>query len=75
MKRFHVVAALLFLTLTIKAQTGIEQAKNLMTNENYADARKSLTQYIGAEKDLLKQAEAYYWLGECDYQEIGRAHV
>ena len=70
MKRFHVVAALLFLALPIEAQTGIEQAKNLMTNENYADARKSLTQYIGAEKDLLKQAEAYYWLGECDYQDI-----
>ncbi len=70
MKRFHVVAALLFLTLNIKAQSGIEQAKSLITNENYADARKSLTQYIGAEKDLLKQAEAYYWLGECDYQDV-----
>ena len=61
MKRINVVLALLFLAFTMNAQ--IETAKGLMTNENYGEARKVLNQYLTTEKDPLKQAEAYYWLG------------
>ncbi len=68
MKRINVVLALLFLAFTMNAQ--IETAKGLITNENYAEARKVLNQYLTTEKDPLKQAEAYYWLGECDYTEL-----
>ena len=68
MKRINVVLALLFLAFTMNAQ--IETAKGLMTNENYGEARKVLNQYLTTEKDPLKQAEAYYWLGECDYSDL-----
>ena len=71
MNRIKVVVALLLFTLTIQAQTtAIDQAKSFVTNENYGGARKTLSQYISAEKEPLKQAEAYYWLGECDYREF-----
>lgn len=68
MKRINVVLALLFLAFTMNAQ--IETAKGLMTNENYGEARKVLNQYLTTEKDPLKQAEAYFWLGECDYIDL-----
>jgi lipopolysaccharide biosynthesis regulator YciM len=68
MNRIKVVAALLFLASMVQAQTALDQAKNLITNENYGDAGTMLTQYISAEKDPLKQAEAYYWMGENSYR-------
>lgn len=68
MKRIKVVFALLFLALTMKAQ--IEVAKGHIANENYGEAKKVLNQYLTAEKDPLKQAEAYYYLGECDYLDL-----
>ena len=68
MKRINFVLALLFLAFTMNAQ--IETAKGLITNENYGEARKVLNQYLTTEKDPLKQAEAYFWLGECDYTEF-----
>jgi tetratricopeptide (TPR) repeat protein len=70
MNRIKVVAALFFLATMVQAQTAIEQAKNLITNENYGEAGKVLTQYIGSEKDPLKQAEAYYWIGESMYRDL-----
>jgi Tfp pilus assembly protein PilF len=70
MNRIKIVVALFFFALTIQAQTAIEQAKNLITNENYGEAGKMLTQYISSEKDPLKQAEAYYWMGESMYRDL-----
>jgi tetratricopeptide (TPR) repeat protein len=69
MNRIKVVVALLFFACIIQAQTAIDQAKNFITNENYDTAKKTLSQYINGEKDLLKQAEAYYWIGECEYRD------
>lgn len=68
MKRIKVVFALLLLAMTMKAQ--IEVAKGHIANENYGEAKKVLNQYLTAEKDPLKQAEAYYYLGECDYLDL-----
>jgi Tfp pilus assembly protein PilF len=70
MNRIKIVVALFFFALTIQAQTAIDQAKNLITNENYGEAGKVLTQYITSEKDPLKQAEAYYWIGESMYRDL-----
>jgi tetratricopeptide (TPR) repeat protein len=70
MKRIKVVVALLFLACIVQAQTALDQAKNLITNENYGEAGKILTQYISTEKDPLKQAEAYFWIGESLYRDL-----
>lgn len=68
MKRIQVVCALLFLALTMNAQ--IDVAKNQIANENYGEAKKTLGNYLTTEKDPLKQAEAYFWLGECEYLDV-----
>jgi tetratricopeptide (TPR) repeat protein len=70
MNRIKVLVALLFLACMVQAQTALDQAKNLITNENYGEAGKVLTQYIASEKDPLKQAEAYYWIGESLYRDL-----
>jgi tetratricopeptide (TPR) repeat protein len=70
MNRIKVVAALLFSACMVQAQTALDQAKNLITNENYGEAGKMLTQYISSEKDPMKQAEAYYWMGESMYRDL-----
>ena len=68
MKRIKVVFFLLLAAMTMNAQ--IEAARGHIANENYGEAKKVLNQYLTGEKDPLKQAEAYYWLGECDYLDI-----
>lgn len=70
MKKIQVFAALLLFVCTLKAQSPIETAKGYIVNENYGKAREVLNQYVGTEKDPLKQAEAYYWLGECEYRDL-----
>jgi tetratricopeptide (TPR) repeat protein len=70
MKKIQVFAALLLFAFTLKAQSPIETAKGLIVNENYGKAKEVLTQYIGTEKEPLKQAEAYYWLGESEYRDL-----
>ncbi|NJN32931.1 MAG: tetratricopeptide repeat protein, partial [Saprospiraceae bacterium] len=70
MKRIKTAVALLIFTCTLNAQTGLEEGKKLIVNENYGDARKVLSQYVTSEKEPVKQAEAYYWLGECDYRDL-----
>jgi tetratricopeptide (TPR) repeat protein len=70
MNRIKIVVALFFFALTIQAQTAIDQAKSLITNENYGEAGKVLSQYITSEKDPMKQAEAYYWIGEASYRDL-----
>lgn len=71
MKRIQILAALLILACTIQAQTTkLDEAKKLIVNENYGDARKMLTDFIAAEKEPARQAEAYYWLGESYYSDL-----
>ena len=70
MKKIQVFAALLLFAFTVKAQSPIETAKGLIVNENYGKAKEVLNQFIGTEKEPLKQAEAYYWLGECEYRDL-----
>jgi tetratricopeptide (TPR) repeat protein len=70
MKRIQILAALLLFACTIQAQTQLDEAKKLILNENYGDARKMLTTFISAEKEPARQAEAYYWLGESYYEEL-----
>jgi tetratricopeptide (TPR) repeat protein len=70
MKKIQVLAALLLFAFTVKAQSPIETAKGLIVNENYGKAKEVLNQYIGTEKEPLKQAEAYYWLGESEYRDL-----
>lgn len=70
MKKIQVFAALLLFACTLKAQSAIETAKGYIVNENYGKAREVLNQYVGTEKEPLKQAEAYYWLGECEYRDL-----
>ena len=68
MKRINVVCAFLFFALSLNAQT--EVAKSQIANENYGEAKKTLTQYLTTEKEPLKQAEAYFWLGQCEYLDV-----
>jgi tetratricopeptide (TPR) repeat protein len=70
MKKIQVFAALFLCIWTLQAQSPIATAKGLLVNENYGKAKEVLNQIIGAEKDPLKQAEAYYWLGECEYRDL-----
>ncbi len=71
MKKIQILAALLMLACTVQAQTTkLDEAKKLIVNENYGDARKVLTDYIAAEKEPVRQAEAYYWLGESYYSDL-----
>jgi tetratricopeptide (TPR) repeat protein len=70
MKKIQVFAALFLCVWTLQAQSTVESAKGLIVNENYGKAKEVLNQIIGAEKDPLKQAEAYYWLGECEYRDL-----
>jgi Tfp pilus assembly protein PilF len=70
MNRIKIVVALFFFALTIQAQTAIDQAKSFITNENYGAADSVLKLYLPTEKDPLKQAEAYYWMGESLYRSL-----
>ena len=70
MKKIQVFAALFLFAGVLKAQSPIETAKGYIVNENYGKAREVLNQYVGTEKEPLKQAEAYYWLGECEYRDL-----
>ena len=71
MKRIQILAALLIVACTVQAQTTkLDEAKKLIVNENYGDARKMLTDFISAEKEPARQAEAYYWLGESYYTDL-----
>ena len=71
MKRIQILAALLMLACTVQAQTTkLDEAKKLIVNENYGDARKMLTDFISTEKEPARQAEAYYWLGESYYADL-----
>jgi tetratricopeptide (TPR) repeat protein len=70
MKRVKFLGALLLSSWTLLAQTAIDDAKKSIVNENYAEAKKILNQYVLAEKDPNKQAEAYYWLGESEYRNL-----
>ncbi|MDZ7880265.1 MAG: tetratricopeptide repeat protein [Saprospiraceae bacterium] len=70
MKRIKILAALLLFACTLQAQTLLDAAKKLIVNENYGEARKSLTGFISAEKEAARQAEAYYWLGETYYKDL-----
>ena len=70
MKRIQIFAAILLLAGTAKAQSAIDEARKQIVNENYNAARKGLTDYISAEKDPAKQAQAYFWLGETYYQDL-----
>ena len=71
MKKIQILAALLILACTVQAQTTkLDEAKKLIVNENYGDARKVLTDLIAAEKEPARQAEAYYWLGESYYSDL-----
>ncbi len=70
MKRIQILAALLLFACTIQAQTQLDEAKKLIVNENYGDARKMLTAFISTEKEPSRQAEAYYWLGESYYTDL-----
>ncbi len=70
MKRIQILAALLLFACSVQAQTQLDAAKKSIVNENYAEARKSLTAFISAEKEPARQAEAYYWLGESYYKEL-----
>lgn len=71
MKKIQILAALLILACTVQAQTTkLDEAKKLIVNENYGDARKVLTDYIAAEKEPARQAEGYYWLGESYYSDL-----
>ncbi|MBL7816059.1 MAG: tetratricopeptide repeat protein [Saprospiraceae bacterium] len=67
MKRIQIFAALLLFAWTLNAQTALDEAKKKIVNENYNEAKGLLDKYIASEKDPNKQAEAYFWLGECDY--------
>jgi tetratricopeptide (TPR) repeat protein len=70
MKRIQILAALLVFACTVQAQTKLDEAKKLIVNENYGDARKMLTDFISTEKEPARQAEAYYWLGESYYSAL-----
>ena len=71
MKKIQILAALLILACTVQAQTTkLDEAKKLIVNENYGDARKMLTDFIAGEKEPARQAEAYYWLGESYYSDL-----
>ena len=71
MKKIQILAALLILACTVQAQTTkLDEAKKLIVNENYGDARKMLTAFIAGEKEPARQAEAYYWLGESYYSDL-----
>ena len=67
MKRIQILVALLLFAWTMNAQTALDEAKKKIVNENYKEAKSLLGKYIAGEKDPNKQAEAYFWLGECDY--------
>lgn len=67
MKRIKIFAALLLFTWTLNAQTALDEAKKKIANENYTEAKSLLDKFIAEEKDPNRQAEAYFWLGECDY--------
>lgn len=70
MKKIQILAALLLFACTVQAQTKLDEAKKLIVNENYNEARKTLTDFIAAEKEPARQAEAYYWLGETYYSAL-----
>lgn len=70
MKGIQIFLALLMFVGVARAQSPIDIAKKQIINENYGEARKNLTAYIGSEKDLNKQAEAYYWLGDSYYKDL-----
>jgi tetratricopeptide (TPR) repeat protein len=70
MKRIQILAALLLFACTIQAQTQLDVAKKQLVNENYGEARKTLTAFISAEKEPSRQAEGYYWLGESYYIDL-----
>ena len=67
MKRIQILVALLLFAWTMNAQTALDEAKKKIVNENYSEAKGLLDKFIAGEKDPNKQAEAYFWLGECDY--------
>lgn len=67
MKRIQILAALLLFAWTMNAQTALDEAKKKIVNENFSEAKGLLDKFIAGEKDPNKQAEAYFWLGECDY--------
>ncbi len=67
MKRIQIFAAMLLCAWTLNAQTALDEAKKKIVNENYTEAKSLLDKFIAGEKDPNKQAEAYFWLGECDY--------
>ena len=67
MKRIQILVALFLCAWTINAQSALDEAKKKIVNENFADAKTLLDKFIAGEKDPNKQAEAYFWLGQCDY--------
>jgi tetratricopeptide (TPR) repeat protein len=68
MKRIQIFAAMLLCAWTLNAQTALDEAKKKIVNENYTEAKGLLTKFIAGEKEPNKQAEAYFWLGECEYR-------
>ncbi len=70
MKKIQIFAALLLFAWTVNAQTALDEAKKKIVNENFSEAKTMLNAYIASEKVTEKQAEAYYWLGECDYRNL-----
>ena len=70
MKKIKIFAALLLFACTMNAQTALDEAKKKIVNENFSEAKTMLNAFIASEKETEKQAEAYYWLGECDYRNL-----
>jgi len=70
MKQLIFLLTLTFISWTVQAQTKLDDAKKLITNENYNGAKKLLEEYIAEGKDLTRLGEAYYTLGDVNYRNL-----
>ncbi len=70
MKQLIFLLTLTFISWTVTAQTKLDDAKKLITNDNFNGAKKLLEEYIAEGKDLTKLPEAYYLLGDVNYRNL-----
>ncbi len=70
MKQFIFLFTLAFISWTVQAQTKLDDAQKLITNENYNGAKKLLEDYIAEGKDITRLSEAYYMLGDVNYRNL-----
>lgn len=71
MKQLFFLLTLTFFSWAVKAQTKLDDAKKLITNENYTGAKKMLEAFVAEGTGLPRDiGEAYYWLGETDYRNL-----